>query len=281
MDNYQRINDLISVGQVDDSFGLDQARKLLFGNSHARFKPGDQDESLWPNSRGAVLSAENVQRRAWIYSAKDRGGRCRAAAIAAYQNDGSVRINPIAAADPTAFRALVLDLPMLLAGRTHKAYIYCKPDREEILALQDGFWSLEGLDRCIAQVGYQKWGCDLDERMLIPSMRIQDRYLCQIASGEKTLEIRVAYSHIRAVQPGGTIRFISATDQLRCIVMATRNYADLDTMIQHEDAGRILPRLDADEALRQLREIYPPHKERLGIVVLEISKRLQDSTRID
>jgi hypothetical protein len=43
-------------------------------------------------------------------------------------------------------------------------------------------------------------------------------------------------------------------------------------MIKHEDVRKALPGLAEDEALAQLRRIYPPEKERLGIVVLELAQ---------
>jgi len=51
-------------------------------------------------------------------------------------------------------------------------------------------------------------------------------------------------------------------------VREVRRYRDLDQMLKHEDIDQVLPGFTPDEALRRLREIYPPAKERLGIVVL-------------
>ena len=92
-----------------------------------------------------------------------------------------------------------------------------------------------------------------------------------ITSGKKSLEIRVGYDHIKAIKPGSSINLTANSGHMLRVVADVRSYPSLSIMIQHEDVEKALPGLGADEALDLLRRIYPPDKEKLGIVVLELS----------
>ena len=81
--------------------------------------------------------ADAEQGNSWVYAARDRSGRYRAAAIASSKKGGSLKIMPIAAADAEAFRALVVDLPVHLAGKGRKAYIHHTPTAGEVAARQE------------------------------------------------------------------------------------------------------------------------------------------------
>jgi ASC-1-like (ASCH) protein len=180
---------------------------------------------------------------------------------------------PVAAGDSTAFRALVLDLPALLAGKGRKAYIHHTPSSWEVAALQESGWRFEAQFPGHYSEGTltQQWGCRLDRTAAVPNLRIQDRYLHMITSGKKSLEVRVGYDHIKAIKPGSRIKLTADSGHMLCVVADVRSYPSLRAMIQHEDVEKALPGLDADEALNQLSRIYPPDKEQLGIVVLELS----------
>ena len=160
---------------------------------------------------------------------------------------------PIAAADPAAFRALILDLPVLLAGKGRKAYIHHTPNAGEVAALQESNWQFESQfpGSYHEDVVTQQWGCPLGQSAPLPDLRIQDRFLNMITSGKKSLEVRVGYAHIRAIKPGASIRFVANAGQMLCSVADVRSYRSLESMIRHEDVGRALPGLAADEALAQ------------------------------
>ena len=79
-----------------------------------------------------------------MYAAQDRTGKYRGAVIATSKKGGSLKVMPVAAGDRTAFRALVLDLPALLAGKGRKAYLHHTPTSWEVAALQESGWRLEG-----------------------------------------------------------------------------------------------------------------------------------------
>lgn len=52
-----------------------------------------------------------------------------------------------------------------------------------------------------------------------------------------------------------------------------RRYPNFESMIAKEDYRRIVPEArSAQEVLALLKRIYPPDRERLGVVVLEFSR---------
>jgi ASC-1-like (ASCH) protein/GNAT superfamily N-acetyltransferase len=269
------VEDMISVIEVQDDGAWSEVRKLLSHNLPT-LVDGVSDawlESMRRNAREYDDSPRDEGRRAWIYAAKDRAGRYRAGAIVTYKKGGSLKVMPIAARDIAAFRALIFDLPTLLYGSGRKAYLHHVPTAAEVAALQESSWSLEALlpGAYREDVVTQQWGCPLGKDAPIRNLRIQNRYLSMIKRKQKTLEIRVAYDHIKKIKPGDRIKLVSDSDQTIRRVRDVRHYPRLDRMLEHEDVGQALPGLEASEALQRLREIYPPDKEKLGIVVLDLA----------
>jgi ASC-1-like (ASCH) protein len=267
--------DMISVIQVQDDDAWSEVRKLLASNL-LDMVDGVSDawlESMHRNARECDDSSKAEGRRAWIYAAKDRAGFYRAGAIVTYKKGGSLKVMPVAASDIAAFRALIIDLPTMLYGFGRKAYLHHVPTAAEVVALQESNWSLEALlpGAYREDVVTQQWGCPLDKDAPIRSLRIQPRYLTMIKRRQKTLEIRVAYDHIKKIKPGDRIKLVSNSDQTTRRVRDVRRYPRLDSMLEHEDVELALPGLEAGQALERLREIYPPEKEKLGIIVLDLA----------
>lgn len=267
--------DMISVVQVQDDITWNKVRNLL-SRSLPELVDGVNDtwlESMHRNAREYDTSPKDEGHRARVYAAHDRSGSYRAGAIVTYKKGGALKVMPIAARDITAFRALIFDLPTLLFGCGRKAYLHHVPTTAEVSALQESAWKLEALlpGAYKENVVTQQWGCLLGKNASVRTLRIQNRYLSMIKNGQKTLEIRVAYDHIKTIKPGDLIKLVSSSDQIICRIRKIRRYPDLDQMLRHEDVERALPGLKPDEALQRLREIYPPDKEQLGIVVLELS----------
>jgi ASC-1-like (ASCH) protein len=268
-------DDLISVTEVHDDSEWKDVRNLLLDNLRAQVEGAGQQwlESLRHGSdqRSGPIHAEH--RQAWVYGARDRAGRYRAAAIVTSKKGGSLKVMPIAAADPAGFRALILDLPALLTGKGRKAYIHHTPSSSEVSVLQESSWRFEAQlpGAYHEDVVTQQWGCRLSKDA--PNLRIKDRYFRMIMSGEKTLEIRVAYDHIKAIEPGSLIRLTSDSSRHTfCSVADVRRYPSLEAMVRQENVEKALPGVGAGQVLDQLRKIYPPEKERLGIIVLELSQ---------
>lgn len=96
---------------------------------------------------------------------------------------------------------------------------------------------------------------------------IRDEYLQEILAGRKTVEVRVGYSNITRLKVGD---LLSLNEMHRYVIQRIGHYADLEELLDHEEASAIVPGVPADELLSQMRVIYPPDKEALGAIALEI-----------
>jgi HAD superfamily hydrolase (TIGR01662 family) len=97
---------------------------------------------------------------------------------------------------------------------------------------------------------------------------VREPYLSQILAGRKTIEVRVGYDNIRRLEPGDLLRL---NDKHLVTVERIGRYADFEELLAHEDAAAIAPDLPAEELLAALRDIYPPEKEALGAVTLQLA----------
>jgi ASC-1-like (ASCH) protein len=103
----------------------------------------------------------------------------------------------------------------------------------------------------------------------IKTLWVKDEYLQQILSGRKTVEVRVAYSNVARLEPGDRLLL---NGQYPTLITAIRRYPDFEALVASEDAAVIAPGLPGREALlAACRAIYPPDKEALGVVALEIA----------
>jgi ASC-1-like (ASCH) protein len=102
-------------------------------------------------------------------------------------------------------------------------------------------------------------------------MRVKRHFLELIRSGKKTLEVRVGYPNIRTIQPGERIRLASRTESLIIRVKDVRVYTSLDEMLSAEKVQDIAPGQSDTQISKLLRDIYPPHLEKKGVYVLEIT----------
>lgn len=270
------LHDLISVAQVHGDNAWNDVSKLFLHNLDQLVEGAGYEwlEKLRHGSDESAPSARAERREAWVYAARDRAGQYRAAAIVTSKKGGSLKVMPIAASDPAGFRALIIDLPGLLAGNGRKAYLHHTPSSREVAALQESSWCFEAQlpGAYHEDVVTQQWGCPLGEKAPMKNLRIQDPYLHMIAEGQKSLEIRVAYEHMRDIKAGNDIKLESDSHHLICSVADVRQYPSLEAMLQHENIEKALPGVSTGKALQQLRRIYPPEKERLGIIVLELTQ---------
>lgn len=97
---------------------------------------------------------------------------------------------------------------------------------------------------------------------------IKEEYLQQILDGRKTVEVRAAYTNIARLEPGDRLLL---NDRYPYQIADVRRYPNLEALVAAEDPATIAPDLPGAEALlAACRAIYPPDKEVLGIVALEI-----------
>jgi ASC-1-like (ASCH) protein len=96
---------------------------------------------------------------------------------------------------------------------------------------------------------------------------IKDRYLEQILAGQKTVEVRVGYSNIARLQIGDQLLL---NDRYPFTIKRISRYKSFGEMLDNEDPASIAPDIPADELLSRIRSLYPPDKEALGVVALEV-----------
>jgi ASC-1-like (ASCH) protein len=99
-------------------------------------------------------------------------------------------------------------------------------------------------------------------------MGIYKRYFDLIASGRKTVEIRVNDSSRQKIKEGSLIRFRCQGDQVLTRVTRVARYASFDEMFDHEEVASVNPLASRVEQLANIRQIYPPEREALGVVAI-------------
>jgi ASC-1-like (ASCH) protein len=103
-------------------------------------------------------------------------------------------------------------------------------------------------------------------------INIRREYLKLITDGVKTVEVRVAYKRMRTIRPGQELTFNSGDLEVVTTVKRVSEYQSFEEMLDHEDARSIGGDLgeSREELLAAIRAIYPPEKERLGVLAIEI-----------
>ncbi len=98
-------------------------------------------------------------------------------------------------------------------------------------------------------------------------MWIKRRFFDLILSGEKTLEVRVLYPNLRSIQKG---ELVNLNNQATIRIKDVRKYSTFEEMLSKEEASWIVPGSNREELLSLLKSLYPPHKEQMGVLVLEV-----------
>lgn len=100
-------------------------------------------------------------------------------------------------------------------------------------------------------------------------LRIFRKYFDMIKSGVKTVEIRVAYPHLKKIKAGDVFCF-NDDPLCRRRVKRVADYKTFQEMMNAEDPKKINPYDSAETQLADIRRIYPPNKERLGVRAFEL-----------
>ncbi|CAM3622808.1 ASCH domain-containing protein [Nocardiopsis rhodophaea] len=111
---------------------------------------------------------------------------------------------------------------------------------------------------------------DLEARPRAHEMGIYKRYFDLIKAGTKTTEIRVNDSSRARIRSGDLIRFRCRDEEVLTRVTRIARYADFDEMFDHEPVSSVNPTATREDQLRNIREIYPPEREALGVVAIGI-----------
>ncbi|MEV6589396.1 ASCH domain-containing protein [Streptomyces acidicola] len=107
----------------------------------------------------------------------------------------------------------------------------------------------------------------------VRELNLYRRYFDLVAAGEKTIEVRVMYSHLEDLAPGDVIRFrIKGTDE-SCDVRVKRvtEYKTFEELLDGEGPANVNPASSREQQLANIREIYPAEKEALGALAIEIA----------
>ncbi len=192
-------------------------------------------------------------------------------AVATPKKGQPIKIMPLIAQTPEAFVALVTDIPQLLQGYGHKFYTHIVPDVNQVLAFQRQGWTLDGVlpgayhDKHTTQ----QWSYSYGDRFM-RKIRMKKRFFDLVIKGKKKLEVRVGYRHIKTIQIGELINLSTHNESQIIKIKDVRIYSSIKEMTERENVGFIVHGMNKEEIFRLLKEIYPPHKEKLGVYVFEI-----------
>jgi len=209
-----------------------------------------------------------------IFVAMDSVGKVIGVAGATPKKGSSIKIMPLIATNIIAFEALLIDIPYQLVPYGRKLYIHINPTAEEVISLQRLRWKLNAAmpSAYRRDVITQQWSLDIGETTM-RTMRIKQRFFDLIKLGKKPLEVRVGYDSINRIQVGEHISLETHTAMLEVRVSDIRRYRTFEEMLKKEQWELISPDSTSEkEVLSLLKRIYPPDKERLGVIVLEFIK---------
>ncbi|NOT49320.1 MAG: GNAT family N-acetyltransferase [Acidobacteria bacterium] len=268
---FDRVN--ISVVPLGPSHEK-QVRDLLLENLPPFFDGIDDD---WVNSLFGGYERRDSQdinlKYKLIYVAVNRDNTVLGVAGATPKKGEPIKVMPFLATTLPAFVALLSDIPFLLKDFGRKLYIHIAPTSSETLALQQRGWNLDAVLPEAYHLGIvtEQWSSDLDNPNFMRQMRIKKTFLDLIRKGEKTLEVRVGYNNIRSITDGELIRLTTFHENQVIKVNQVRKYDSFAAMMEEEDFDRIAPGRSEEDVFSLLKDIYPPEKESLGVIVLDIS----------
>lgn len=101
-------------------------------------------------------------------------------------------------------------------------------------------------------------------------MNLYRRYFDLVANGTKTVEVRVEYPSLRSLKAGDYIRFICGRDDALTQVTRVTRYETFEQLLDAEGPERVNPASPRDQQLANIRRIYGPEKEALGVLAIQI-----------
>ena len=265
----------ISVVPFDES-QADSARALILSQMSDAFNGVDNDwvDALFAGYRRRELGDVNAKFK--IIFTAECDGKVVGVAGATPKKGRPIKLMPLVASSEAAFEALVVDLQGLLEDYGHKLYVHLVPEPWQVACLQRHGWSLEG----VFPGGYapasvvQQWGLSLQKGSPVRKMRIKKPYYDAIMSGRKTLEVRVGYNSIKRLRAGQMLRLETGHTSGTVRIKSIRIYDSFVDMFAEESWRQVVPQArSVAEAFHILRRIYPDHKERLGVHVIEIERQ--------
>lgn len=266
----------ISIVPFDEKKHAAAARQLILSRVGSDFNGVDD---TWVNALFASYQRRegrdvNAKYKLIFIAEQDR--KVVGVVVATPKKGQPIKIMPLVAKSETVFEVLVANLPQLLAGHGHKLYVHLVPEPWQVACLQRHSWTIEGLfpEGYAPDVTVQQWGFSLNkEGVSMRKMRIKKPYFDGIMSGRKTLEVRIGYNSIKRLKEGQLLQLENGHVSGVVRIKSIRIYSKFADMLAAEPWQQIVPQAKSqEEALRLLHKIYPPHKERLGVHVIEVQK---------
>lgn len=267
----------VSVIPFEESKHADAVRELILDKMTGVFLGVDNAwvDALFAGYRRRLSADINVKYK--IIFVAESNGKVVGVAGATPKKGEPIKLMPLVASTQEAFEALVIDLQSLLVEYGHKLYVHLVPEPWQVACLQRHGWTLEG----VFPAGYapnsvvQQWGLKFkkEEGVTIRNLRIKWPYFKEIMAGTKTLEVRVGYDNIKKFQAGDMLNLITQQSSGMVRIKSIRTYQTFTEMLSVEPWHVIVPQVSTiKEAAALLTEIYPPHKERLGVYVIEVER---------
>ena len=267
----------ISVVPFNESQHADSARALILSQVSDDFEGVDDSwvDALFAGYRR--MESGDVNNKFKIIFVAECNGQVVGVAGATPKKGQPIKLMPLVAKSEAAFEALIIDLQGLLEDYGRKLYIHLVPEPWQVVCLQRHGWSLEG----VFPGGYapasvvQQWGISLNkEGVPMRKMRIKRPYYDAIMSGKKTLEVRVGYNSIKRLKAGELLQLETGHTSGVVRIKSIRIYDNFADMLATESWQQIVPQAESErEALHLLCKIYPPHKEHLGVYVIEVERQ--------
>ncbi|ASJ09690.1 isomerase [Thermococcus siculi] len=103
--------------------------------------------------------------------------------------------------------------------------------------------------------------------MKVYRLRVREEYLDHIKSGEKRIEVRVAYPQLKNIKPGDKILF---NDEVPAVVTGVKRYETFRQVLREEPIKKIFPDEPSFErAVKRFHNLYPKWKEnRYGVIAI-------------
>ena len=266
----------ISIVPFDEKKHAAAARQLILSQVGSDFNGVDDTwmDALFASYQRRESRDVNAKYKLIFIAEQDR--KVVGVVVATPKKGQPIKIMPLVAKSEAVFEALVANLPQLLAGYGRKLYIHMVPEPWQIARLQRHGWTIEGLfpEGYAPDVTVQQWGFSLNkEGVSMRKMRIKRPYYDAIMSGRKTLEVRIGYNSIKRLKEGQLLQLENGHVLGVVRIKSIRIYSKFADMLAAEPWQQIVPQAKSqEEALRLLHKVYPPHKERLGVHVIEVQK---------
>ena len=265
----------IAIVPFDEKKHAVAARQLILSRVGSDFNGVDDTwvDALFASYQRRESRDINAKYKLIFIAEQDR--KVVGVVVATPKKGQPIKIMPLVAKSEAVFEALVANLPQLLAGYGHKLYIHMVPEPWQIACLQCHGWTIEGLfpEGYAPDATVQQWGLSLQKGDPVRKMRIKRPYYDAIMSGRKTLEVRIGYNSIKRLKEGQPLQLENGHASGVVRIKSIRIYDTFADMLATEPWREIVPQAKSkEEALRLLHKIYPPHKERLGVHVIEVQK---------